>query len=194
MILALTSIKFLELLTNLLYTSGRYLRLAVFPCVPGPGDASSNIEGKFSLKHSASRMTQQETESQGSVISECMHQMMGNVFHALLLTVSLSKHNCEQRLDIDWRCLSSSSVCPLHYFAHHLEASPGAVIFRQDMLFDVLLVLVADWQLLQNDYISSSFKLFDNTTWNVKVWLSFWPTYPESCKPSLRRMEGGIID
>jgi hypothetical protein len=76
---------------------------------------------------------------QANAILECIHAVLGN----MLRTSELDMTEMVKASDIDVFLSGAAwAVCSTYYTV--LKASPDAVIFGQDMLFDIL--LIADWQ------------------------------------------------
>jgi hypothetical protein len=76
---------------------------------------------------------------QANAILECIHAVPGN----MLRTSKLDMAEMVKPSDID--AFLSDAACAVHSTYHTvLKASPGAAIFEQDMLFDIL--FITDWQ------------------------------------------------
>ncbi len=76
---------------------------------------------------------------QANVILECMHQVLGHMLHTTEIDIAESVTPDDVNVFLDnvaWAIRSTYHTV--------LKASPGAAIFGQDMLFDIL--FMADWQ------------------------------------------------
>jgi hypothetical protein len=81
---------------------------------------------------------------QANGILEHVHQVLGQ----MLRTAELDMADSVTPNDVDVFLDNAAwAICPTYHRV--LKASPGAAIFGQDMLFDIL--FIADWNKLENE-------------------------------------------
>jgi hypothetical protein len=76
---------------------------------------------------------------QANAICERVHQVLGTMMHTAELDMADSVHPADIDTFID---NAAWAICTTYHTV--LKASPGAVIFGRDMLFDI--PLIADWK------------------------------------------------